>query len=95
MSIKRTRQRTYSPRQRDGDPGLTSAKPAEPEKSWDDLVAGQADDVFQPFSMKTRYAKGAFLDHPTFGKGIVLNAGPTVIEVLFKDSKKKLAHGMP
>jgi hypothetical protein len=95
MSIKRTRQRTYSPRQRDDEPGWASAKPAEPEKSWDDLVAGQPDDVFQPYSLTTRYAKGAFVAHPTFGKGIVLNAGETAIEVIFKDGKKKLSHGRP
>ncbi|MBI5510251.1 MAG: hypothetical protein HY903_15955 [Deltaproteobacteria bacterium] len=94
MSIKRTKQRTFSPRQRDDEISLNPHKPAEPDKSWEQHVAGQADDAFAPFSLKTRYAKGALLDHATFGKGVVLGAGPTVIEVLFKDGKKKLGHGM-
>jgi hypothetical protein len=95
MSIKRTKQRTYSPRQRDEEQGLAGGKAAEPEKPWNDQVASQAEAVFQPFSLKTRYAKGAFVSHATFGKGVVLSAGPTVIEVLFKDGRKKLGHGMP
>ena len=94
MSIKRTKQRTYSPRQRDDEPGAGMGKPNEPEKSWTDLVTGQAEEAFQPFSLKTRYAKGDFVAHPTFGKGVVLNASPTVIDVQFKDGKKKLGHGM-
>ena len=95
MSIKRTKQRTYSPRQRDDELGTTPGRPAEPDKSWDELVAGQPDDALLPFSLKTRYAKGALLQHPTFGKGVVLSAGPSIIEVLFKEGKKKLGHGMP
>ena len=95
MSIKRTKQRTYSPRQRDEDGTTGPRKAVEPEKSWDESVSGKAEEAFQPFSMKTRYAKGAFVQHATFGKGVVLGAGPTVIEVLFKEGKKKLAHGVP
>jgi len=94
MSIKRTKQRTYSPKQRDDESGLIPGKPAAPEKSWEEQTAGQPDDVFVPFSLKTRYAKGAFLQHPSFGKGVVLSASPTIIEVAFKDGKKKLGHGM-
>ncbi len=92
MSIKRTKQRTFS--RRDEDSQIASARGHEPEKQWEELIVGQAEDAFQIFSLKTRYAKGALLAHPTFGKGVVVTAGPTIIEVLFKEGKKKLGHGV-
>ena len=92
MSIKRTKQRSpggrYSGRDDDDSPFV---KPAEPEPQWSE-IADKPDDQFQPFALTTRYAKGALILHPKFGKGIVVFVEGTRIEVLFQDGKKKLGH---
>jgi hypothetical protein len=91
MSIKRSKQRSYSSRSRDDDdPG---GVPSTPERSWEDQIQGQTDDVFVPYSVSTRFAKGGFLLHPKFGKGVVVAVDGAHVDVLFAEGKKKLGHG--
>ena len=91
MSMKRTKQRTSgSSRHSEED---AWAKPPEPEPTWAE-VEGKPDDSFIPFVLSSRYAKGDLIRHPKFGKGMVIAAEPTRIEVVFQDGKKKLGHAV-
>lgn len=69
------------------------AKPAAPEKSWDEQVDGKADDAFTPYALSTRYTKGQLVVHTKFGKGVVVDADSSRVEILFQEGKKKLGHG--
>ena len=97
MSIKRSNQRTFNPGRRGSDEppasfGFGKAPAAEPEKTWEEAVAGQPDRAFVPYTLETPLAKGALILHSTFGKGVVIGVEPSRIEVLFSDGKKKLGH---
>jgi hypothetical protein len=91
MSIKRTKQRSFGSRDQDEDTGL-GAKKVEPPKVWADETAGKDDALFAPYALTTRFAKGALLLHPKFGKGLVVTVEGTRLEVLFEDGVKKLGH---
>jgi hypothetical protein len=64
-----------------------------PEPTWAE-VEGKPEDAFVPFAMSSKYAKGDLIQHPKFGKGLVLVVEATRIEVLFHDGKKKLGHAV-
>lgn len=97
MSMKRSRQKSYGSGRRASDdtPISFGKQPPAPEKSWDEYTAGQPDDAFLLYSMKSRYEKGQLVAHPKFGKGVVLGVEDTRIDVLFADGKRKLGHGLP
>ena len=93
ISMKRSKQRTSgSGRNSSGDDDVW-AKPAPPEPTWAE-VEGKPEESFVPFAMSSKYAKGDLIQHPKFGKGLVLTVEPTRIEVLFQDGKKKLGHAV-
>jgi hypothetical protein len=95
MSIKRTKQRSFSGG-RESDTDATSPfgnKPVEPVKTWAEQLDGKGDDSFVGYSFSSRFEKGALLSHPKFGKGVVVGVEPQRIEVLFEDGVKKLGHG--
>jgi hypothetical protein len=89
MSIKRTKQRSFGSG-RDTDDAW--AKPAEPERKWEE-IADKPDAEFTPYAMTARFAKGALIAHPKFGKGLVVAVEATNVQVLFQDGLKKLGHG--
>jgi hypothetical protein len=92
MSIKRSKQRSFSSRDRDdAAPGLGDKK-IEPEKVWADEVAPKDDGAFVAYSPASRFTKGALLTHAKFGKGLVTFVEGARIEVLFEDGVKKLGH---
>ncbi len=95
MSIKRSKRASGGGR-RGGDelPSFMTAQAPEPEKSFDADVAAQPDESFVDYALAQKYAKGALLRHPKFGKGLVLAAEATQITVLFADGKKKLGHNI-
>lgn len=98
MSIKRSHRSSGSARRNEPVSPFSFGKqpaPPEPEKTWEEHTAGQPDEAFVPYSMKTRFAKGALILHPKFGKGAVVAVETTLVEVLFSDGKKKLGHGAP
>ena len=70
------------------------SKAAMKEPTWEEAVAQQPDDAFTAYSMKETFDRGALIKHPTFGKGIVLSLDDRKMEVLFEDSKKRLAMGI-
>ncbi len=93
MSMKRSKQRSSGSSRNSGGEHDAWAKPPEPEPAWSDVQA-KPDESFVPFALSSRYAKGDLILHPKFGKGLVLGAEPTRIEVLFHDGKKKLGHAV-
>ncbi len=94
MSMKRSKQRSSGTSSRsDDDDDSVWAKPAEPEPTWAE-VESKPEGSFVAFALSSRYAKGDLISHPKFGRGVVVAAEPTRIEVLFQDGKKKLGHAV-
>jgi hypothetical protein len=71
---------------------LSSPIPVAQPKDWAQEVAAQADDAFQPYSIKTAFQAGALILHSKFGKGLVTAVEDKRIVVLFEDGTKKLGH---
>lgn len=94
MSMKRSKQRSFGQKRWGEDEASGFGKPPEPEKSWEQHVTGQAPEAFVPYSTKTLFAKGTLIEHPKFGKGVVVRVEGTHAEVLFAEGKKTLAHGL-
>lgn len=92
MSMKRTKQRGAGGRDKDVDETFWQ-KPSEPEKTWQEHVEGKADVDFVPYVMTSRYAKGQLVNHSKFGRGIIVDADASRVEILFETGKKKLGHG--
>jgi hypothetical protein len=92
MSIKRSKQRSFTSReQAEAETGL-GAKKVEPPKVWADETAGKDDAAFTAYSPSARFAKGALVLHAKFGKGLVVGVEGPRLEVLFEDGVKKLGH---
>jgi hypothetical protein len=92
MSIKRTKQRSFSSRDAGDSPSGFGNKPAEPVKTWGEQVTGKPEADFTPYAMTARFAKGAFIQHAKFGKGVVVEVEGPRVEVLFEEGTKKLGH---
>jgi hypothetical protein len=93
MSMKRSKGRgAGGGREKETDLNFW-AKPTEPEKTWEEQVEGKPEDAFVPYTLTERYAKGQLVLHAKFGKGIVVDADQTRVEILFQEGKKKLGHG--
>jgi hypothetical protein len=94
MSIKRSKQRSSGKRDQEVGDGIWAKKPVvEPEKNWERDVASHADEEFRAYAMTERFAKGELINHAKFGKGLVIEAEPQRVEVLFQEGPKKLGHG--
>ena len=93
MSIKRSKQRSFSRRPGGDDADFGFLQSNGPEKSWEDQIKGQADDAFTPYSVTAKYNKGSCILHPKFGKGIVGSVEGSHVVVLFAEGVKKLGHG--
>jgi|SRR5579871_3311515 len=95
MSIKRSKRPTGGGRRGSDDlPSFITQPKPEPEKDWDKDVAAHADVEFAPYALSAKFDKGALVNHPKFGKGLVVAAEATQITVLFADGKKKLGHNI-
>lgn len=91
MSIKRTKQVNNRRDDKDADSDFWTAE-KKPEKTWAEQLEGKPDAEFVPYALSARFAKGALLSHPSFGKGVVTTVVGTRIEVLFESGVKKLGH---
>jgi hypothetical protein len=91
MSMKRTKAKTAA-KEKDGTTDFW-AKPAAPEKSWEESTMEKPDDAFTPYAMRSTFTKGQLITHPKFGKGVVTDVETVRVEILFQDGKKKLGHG--
>lgn len=92
MSMKRGKQVNY--REKDLGPptqGPFAPKPVAPELSWAEHMAAKEGATFAPYSLTAKYGRGALLDHPKFGKGVVTGVEGTKIEVCFEAGTKKLS----
>jgi hypothetical protein len=94
MSMKRTKQKSQGGARGSDDVASIFYKPPEKEKTWAEWTDGQPDEAFVAYSFKSRYAKGALLAHPKFGKGAVVAVDTSNVTVLFSDGQKKLGHGV-
>jgi hypothetical protein len=94
MSMKRSKEVRRRGRENEGEEGFFSSKPAAKQWEWEKDVASQPDEAFAKYAPKERYALSAFVVHPKFGKGVVIDVDPARVEVLFQDGPKKLAHGL-
>lgn len=93
MSMKRSKQRS-SGGGRDNDSDHDPwAKPKSPEKTWEELTEGKTDADFVPYVLSERFTKGQLIHHAKFGRGVIVDADTTRIEILFQEGKKKLGHG--
>lgn len=93
MSMKRAKQRgAGGGRDKDNEVDFW-AKPTEPEKTWEEQLEGKSDEGFLPYALSDRYAKGQLILHTKFGKGVVVDADASRVEILFQEGKKKLGHG--
>jgi hypothetical protein len=92
MSIKRTKQRSFSSREADDSSSGFGNKPVVPQKTWPEAMAGKSESDFTPYAMTSRFAKGALIAHSKFGKGVVVGVEGARVEVLFEDGPKKLGH---
>jgi len=95
MSIKRTKPRVDR-RGTENDPagGSVGSRSREKETTWQEAVAGKPEAAFTNYASSGRFTPGTLLNHPTFGKGIVLSIDDHKMEVLFAESKKILAMGV-
>ncbi|MDB5213080.1 MAG: hypothetical protein JWO86_1007 [Myxococcaceae bacterium] len=91
MSMKRAKTKTAGKEK----PGETDfwAKPATPEKTWEEATEGKPDPDFTPYTMADRFTKGQLILHSKFGKGVVTDVDALRVEILFQEGKKKLGHG--
>lgn len=93
MSIKRSKQVNYKSKFRDTPTdGPFAPKPADPELSWAEHMAGKDDGAFVPYALTSKYEKGALIQHPKFGKGMVTGVEGSKVEVSFEEGTKKLGH---
>jgi hypothetical protein len=97
MSMKRSRSSKAGPRPRTGADdnqrfAFTSSTPAETPPRWEDVTANKPDDAFVPYSLATRFEKGALIQHSKFGKGFVVRVDGSRIDVLFAEGTKTLGH---
>jgi hypothetical protein len=68
--------------------------PTSIEAEWEKLMAAHKAAPMRPYGMKTVFALGDKLNHPTFGEGIVGKLiYPNKLEVIFQHEMKVLIHG--
>ena len=60
-------------------------------QTWAEATAGKPDTDFTPYAMTARFAKGALIQHPKFGKGVVVGVEAGRVEVLFEEGTKTAA----
>lgn len=91
MSMKRAKGKTAG-KEKDAETDFW-AKPATPEKTWEEATEGKPDSDFTPYAMTERFTKGQLVSHSKFGKGFVTGVEALRVEILFQEGKKKLGHG--
>ena len=95
MSIKRTKPRADR-RGSSGESarGSISSTARKKEPTWKEAVADKLDTDFTSYTVSGHFTPGTLLNHPTFGKGLVLSVYGQKMEVLFAEGKKILVMGM-
>jgi hypothetical protein len=91
MSMKRAKSKTTG-KEKDAETDFW-AKPATPEKTWEEATEGKPDGDFTPYALSERFSKSQLVLHSKFGKGVVTDVEALRVEILFQEGKKKLGHG--
>jgi hypothetical protein len=95
MSIHRpkraTHRRTENAASQRTTPNSASAK----QPKWKEVVGGQPDEAFVPYSPAATFVKDALVAHAKFGKGIVVEVDGNKVQILFEEGQKKLLHATP
>lgn len=60
--------------------------------AWQEAVADKPDAPSRPWSLSVSFARNEIIEHPKFGKGIVVMVQGNKITVLFQEGTKLLAH---
>lgn len=94
MSMKRTKQSKAPSARGSASSSRTASKAKEVVKTWAQWTEGQPDSAFVTYNMKERYGKGQLLSHATFGRGAVVAAHDSLVEVIFADGQRRLGHGI-
>jgi hypothetical protein len=94
VSIKRSATKSTRSRRANEDLPSFLVKPVEKEKSWQEWTESQPDTAFVAYSMKARFARGALILHPKFGKGAVIAVDASRVTVLFADGPRAIAHAL-
>jgi hypothetical protein len=93
MSMKRARKTGPGGRAGDSEGALTPFGQALPTiPSWQEAVGDKTDLTCRPWSLTTSFARNEVIEHPKFGKGLVVFVQGTKIQVLFQEGTKMLGH---
>jgi hypothetical protein len=93
MSMKRARKTGSGGRSNEVEGALTpfgQALPGLPD--WQSAVGDNADASYRPWSMTASFARDERIEHPKFGRGLVVLVQGTKIQVLFQEGTKMLGH---
>lgn len=80
-------------RKADSGPSRDSSSSSAKMPKWADAVGAKPDGAFVPYAATQAMPPGAFVSHAKFGKGLVVDAEPGKVTILFEDGTKKLVHG--
>lgn len=60
--------------------------------TWQEAVGDKPDAPCRAWSMSTTFARDEIIEHPKFGKGVVVMVQGAKIQVLFQEGTKMLGH---
>jgi hypothetical protein len=94
MSIHRPKRATARRTESKGTARGSSSSALKPPK-WKDIVHDKPEEAFSSYSQGSRYELNTLLNHPKFGKGIVVEVDGNKVHVLFEEGPRRLLHGTP
>jgi hypothetical protein len=93
MSMKRVRKTGAAGSRGNSEGGLTPFGQAlPPVPTWQEAVGDKPDAPSRAWSMSTSFARDEIIEHPKFGKGVVVMVQGAKIQVLFQEGTKMLGH---
>jgi hypothetical protein len=94
MSMKRVRSKTGpAGRGSSSEGALTPFGQALPGiPAWQEAVGDKPDAPSRAWSMSTTFVRDEIIEHPKFGKGLIVMVQGTKIHVLFQEGTKILGH---
>jgi hypothetical protein len=93
MSMKRVRKAGTARNRGNAEGGLTPFGKALPSiPTWQEAVGDKPDVPARAWSMNETFARDEIIEHPKFGRGVVLMVQGAKIQVLFQEGTKMLGH---
>ncbi|MFO0557743.1 MAG: hypothetical protein U0269_06960 [Polyangiales bacterium] len=91
--MKRVRKTGAAGGRGNSEGGLTPFGQALPSvPTWQEAVGDKPDAPSRAWSMSTTFARDEIIEHPKFGKGVVVMVQGAKIQVLFQEGTKMLGH---